>query len=536
MSFGNSCKSNRVLIKGGLQQTTLRLLFTRIIILLVMPCVAFGQYPMVPFPMNYQGPSGEQGQIKLDGVVEKISLFHGRVADEADWHLYINFTKTPNVYSELANHLKVNGYSFINAGDMVQIYSELMVCDRHKSTWDDEYFYSADFTLPFLLSQPNMPDSPTSIVPASYYWKGMGWTGEHPAWDLGLIAQTYQGTNHDFSEHSKLIKAHAYLQGAFVEDAEHRLCPSGNSNCPLSKALKTRIEIHPLDSIAFAMKEDGATIDSKRGHGDWPDTYVKWRVAFFANSKFHRINNERYLKKERTTTWYLDLPDEAYNSWGEINTTVNVEEQRQSLWNGYNNVWHLGRGVKSLNWSLAVDPTDKRKKLKVSASMNVPDNWGGIVVRDYVIRVTLHSNPNLGIRLGNSNYADAQFHPGVVARQNVPRAVTAVYYVRGQNQGPVPIQFRYRATTGDTDWNVRYFNSAGVSITSQITGSSGWLTPLIPGGGSTEEIRVEVTPSANLPIGREKLVRVWASSSVEPGRQDIVEAVTKVGQPDKPVQ
>jgi hypothetical protein len=536
MSFGNSCKSNRVLINCALQQTTLRQLLTGVIILLVMPYVAFGQYPLVPFPTNYQGPSGERGQIKLDGIVWKVSLFHGEVADEADWHVYIDFTKTPNVYQELANHLKANGYNFIKAGDMIQIYSELMVCDRHKSTWNDEYFYSADFTLPFLLSQPNMPKSPYDYITASDFWRGVGWTGEHPAWDLGLIAQTYQSSNRDFSEHSKLIGTHAYLQGAFVEDAEHRICPSGNNNCPLSKAVKTRIEIHPLDSITFAMKEGDTVISSKRGHGDWPDSYVKWRVAFFANSKFHRINSESYLKKERTTTWYLDLPDDAYNSWGEIHTTVNVEEQRQSLWDGYNRVWYSGRGVKSLNWSLAVDPKDKRKKLKVSATMNVPDKWGGIVVLDYVIRVTQHSNPNLGIRLGNSSYADAQFHLGVVARQNVPRSTTAVYYVRGQNQGPVPIQFRYRATVGDANWNVRYFNAAGDNITSQITGSSGWLSPLIPSGGSTEEIRVEVTPSANLPNGREKLVRVWASSSVEPGRQDIVEAITKVGQPDKLVQ
>jgi hypothetical protein len=46
-------------------------------------------YPLLPIHPDFRGPSGEQGQILLDSIVFKVSLFHGKIDDEADWHVYI---------------------------------------------------------------------------------------------------------------------------------------------------------------------------------------------------------------------------------------------------------------------------------------------------------------------------------------------------------------------------------------------------------------------------------------------------------------
>jgi hypothetical protein len=506
------------------------------------PLVALGQlYPPLPVPQKYQGRSGERGQIMLDGIVKSISAYHGEVDDEADWHVSISLPT--NVTLDLQSGL-LSTYSSIDRGDcnrsescnLATIYSELMVCDRHKSTTLDEYFYSGDFTLPYLLSQPPAERRPV----LAFNFDGTpildpDWTGEHPAWDLGLITQNSQAKDHDFTKYSNLDGGRAYLQGAFVEDAEHRRCrPTPGIVCYLAPpkfATVARFEIHPLDSIAFAMNETGKVLSAKWGDPGWPFDFVKWRVAVFADSKYHRINGEAYVKKIRTTTWYLDLPVDAQSTWGDLATTIRVIEQRRTLWNGGNKTWYGSRGVNSyVPWTLAVDPKDGLKKLKIVVKMDIPDNWGGIVVRDYGIRVTLHSNPDLGIRVSKSNFEDAQFQKGVVARQAVPPATTAVYFVRGKNQGPLQIRFKFQGLASSPNWNVKYFDPDGADITTEMTSNRGWLSPLINGGISTREIRVEVTPSAAFKAnGAEKLVRISAQSSLELDRIDVVSALTKVG-------
>ena len=540
----------RFLIFRASIERILRLNFSRVALMLLIAALCFilsvqrltfGQlYPSLPVPLKYQGRSAERGQIMLDGIVKSIDLFHGRVDDEADWH--INIDLPTDVRLDLQSGL-LGTYSSIDRDacnrsescNLSTIYSELMVCDRHKSTLSDEFFYSADFTLPYMLSQPPADKRPVWFInPTGTSILDPDWTGEHPAWDLGLIAQNSQGHDHDFTRYSNLDGGRAYLQGAFVEDAEHRQCrPTPGIPCYLAPpkfATVARFEIHPLDSIAFAMNESGKVLSAKRGDPGWPFDFVKWRVAVFADSKFHRINDEAYVKKIRTTTWYLDLPYDSESSWGDLATTIRVIEQRRQLWNGGGKAWYGSRGVNSyVPWTLAVDPKDGRKKLKVVVKMDIPDEWGGIVVRDYGVRVELHSNPDLGIRVLKSNFDDAQFQQGVVVRQVVPRGTTAVYFVRGKNQGPLQIRFKFQGLASSPNWNIKYFDPDGADITTEMTSNRGWLSPPINGGRPTREIRVEVTPSAALANGAEKLVRISAQSSLELDRIDVVSAITKVG-------
>lgn len=321
---------------------------TILLALLACFCRAAADYTPLPVHPRYAGPSGERGQIQLDGLVTKVSLFHGRSADEADWHVYLDMS--PETAMDLAGYLRAQGAQ-VNASHLACLYSEVMTLDKYKKGWFDDKFYSADFTFSFLLSKPG---------------------SAHPAWDLGVVAVNDQGDNHDFTNYSRLYGARVYLQGAFVNDDEHG----------------TLLEIHPLDSIAFAMDSSGIPLSAKRNDQGWPATFVKWRVGVFANSSHHRINDESYVNKERTTTWFLDLPRDAIGGGPATPGNITVLEERQQLWNGGNDSWYSGRRWKSLvPWTIAVDPKDGRKKLKVTTTMLTPDKWGGIIVRDYTIRV-----------------------------------------------------------------------------------------------------------------------------------------------------
>lgn len=316
------------------------------------------KYPLLPIHPDFLGPSGEQGQILLDGIVIRVSLFHGRIDDEADWHVYIRLDN-PTVARTLGPHLRSNGIE-VDDFSLCKIYCELMVIDRHRNPLFDEFFDSADLTAPLRLSKPG---------------------SAHPAWDLGLFAGDNQGTNHDFSCFSRLFRdgGRVYLQGPFVNDKEHGI----------------RLEIHPLDSIAFAMNASGKTLAGRRSDAEWPSHEVHWRVAWFGNSSFHRINDEAYMQKPRTTTWFLELPGELDDIPPNVlNTTpsfanFSITTKDVELWDGRDDTMYLSRGVASIDTAeLGVDPRDNRIKLRVSATMKEPDKRGGIIVRDYTLKVS----------------------------------------------------------------------------------------------------------------------------------------------------
>jgi hypothetical protein len=293
-------------------------------------------YKPLPVPLSYQGASGEPGQILLDGIVQKITLYHDRFDDEADWHVYIRPERA----------------------DWPQdMYCEIMVLDDFETPFlGDDKFFTADFSRAFRLIKEG---------------------SVNPAWEVGLKAIDEQSDSVNVTEAgvTSRVVAHqgrAYLQGPYVNDEAHG----------------TRVEIHPLDSIAFAIDDSDQTIAAKWGQPAWPETSVRWRVAYFANSSHHRINGEKYVKKERTTTWFLDLL--RPNPLNVVSMgNVSITEIRRQLRFKDTNKMHDGRGFKSIApHELVIDPKDGRRKLKVSSTMNKPDEKGGIVVIDYLVRFT----------------------------------------------------------------------------------------------------------------------------------------------------
>jgi hypothetical protein len=311
------------------------------------------EYPPFTIPPSLQSPSGEKGQILLEGITRKISLYHGFWTEfdrdrEFDWHVHIDLL--PDAKQQLITHLRANGCN-ITEKNLEDVYSEHMVLDSPNLMGDDPGtrqlgFRSADVSLALRLGGST-----------------------HPAWDLGIIAARNQHKGMDFSRYSQLVadRACSYLQGAFVNDAFHDI----------------ELEIHPLDSIAFAMDKQGKTIPVRFGATGWPADHLRWRVAFFTNSTLHRVNKCPALQKARTTTWFLGLPGDAVTKTG---AKVNVIPIRHKLWNGVRKSWYESRGVKSIEHSLQKDPKDGLMKLKVTATMNPPDKLGGIFVRDFLIQ------------------------------------------------------------------------------------------------------------------------------------------------------
>ena len=331
--------------------------------------VPSNDYPPLPFPQDMRGPSGEPGQILLAGTARKVELFHGGTDDELDWHIFIEPRQGTRM--RLLDHLLRHGkgattahyqspsvFSPLNSHDLAQAYCEWMVIDGYRYTLTDDKWYSADVTRTLGLQES--------------------------AWRYSIDAANSQGGV--FNQYgstvtprdSRIVNQHArvYLQGAFVNDADHRF----------------RVEIHPLDSVAYALDPAGSPIGYDSTDSRWPTERVTWRVAAFTNSAIHRINKADYLAKTRTTTWYLPLPARARAAGMQVrvevnhpgfrnNQTTKATGRRPSA-NPY-----LQYGVASTSYAIEPDPRDGVPKLRVTVAMARPDKFGGMFQGEYTVSV-----------------------------------------------------------------------------------------------------------------------------------------------------
>jgi hypothetical protein len=320
------------------------------------------KYPLLPIPDKYRGPSGEPGQILLEGRAAQVGAFHGQGGlpfgdNEADWHVHLDLPSATR--TDLVSATGVLVGAFNN-----DFWCEIMVNDDWSlPTVGANEFYSADVSTAFRLTKPGSAQT---------------------AWELMLQAIDNKGDGQDFSAFSTLIDGNVWLQGPFVRDTAH----DDDDGGPYS-------EIHPLDSIAFAIDTHGKTVAALPDQADWPSGTIRWRVAWFANSHFHRINGEQYLRKPRTTTWMLPLPR------GNQSLGVKVVETKIELLEVPSRTRYVSRGVpEEPKWELvSTTPPGPghhppRFVLKVSATMTKPDDFGGLAVRDYQITIGGGVDPN----------------------------------------------------------------------------------------------------------------------------------------------
>ncbi len=338
-------------------------------------------YPLVSIPPELKSPSGEHGQILVSGMIHDISVLHGRAVGELDW--ICTLTVPDSVKISIANQFKnttaeynedikkrknyvvplFQGYLIPKEYNLdvskLSIYSKIMVIDSLQKKLLGTKFYSSDLTKAFRL--------------------------ELPTYDLSQKAMNNPGKEIKFGNLSTLVnkKAFTYLQGAFVNDAARGI----------------RIEIHPLDGLAYALDENGLPIKNAFDPNSWPKDSITWMIGGFTNSKAHRINNEAYLTKERTTTWLLDLPIHAgenpyYDSKDSLSTKFNFEYRinKVELLHGITRKSYTERGLRMITDEIIRSPDTNRLQLRLNVRMAPPDMYGGNVLYEIVVIVKKPDN------------------------------------------------------------------------------------------------------------------------------------------------
>ena len=117
---------------------------------------------------------------------------------------------------------------------------------------------------------------------------------------------------------------------------------------------------------------------------------------------------------------------------------------------------------------------------------------------------------------------------GQTRSRTVAAGTPAVYDLKVQNDGTVPIQVKVKAPPSGTGWTVRYFNAltGGTEITNQVIGN-GWLSPILA-VGTQRELRVEVTPDSTVAQDAAKGVAIEFADTTSAAK-DVVKAVTTKG-------
>jgi hypothetical protein len=340
-------------------------------------------FQKMPVPTRFRSPSGEEAQILLDGIAERVSLFMGSSDDELDWHIYPRLDEATKAALREVGPLEDD-----------KLWCEWMASDHSHDETLGRQWWSSDMDNVLMLRQ--LPDQRGAT--ASEHWSLV--EDDDQGGSSTTVAQIDDAQTR---RNAGIIGGRVYLQGAFVRDRGSIGPFQGNHN---------HLEIHPLDSIAYARQADGAVIAARPTDAAWPDTSVRWRVAVLANSAEHKINGCGFLKQDRTTVWYLALPNHA----GLPGAFITVTEEQPGFWHpvvghphqitGPFTFRHAAptrrvahRGVQGANIQPApdgsrygigefpVDPVDGRHKLRVSVTMNEPDDIGGYWLRDYRITV-----------------------------------------------------------------------------------------------------------------------------------------------------
>ena len=319
-------------------------------------------YLKAAVPPELRSPSGEEAQIAVEGIAERITLFMGKSDWELDWHLYPRLDPATTARVAEAGRLRSG-----------RLFCEWMAVDRWKREILGRQWWSSDMDGVLRLKWP-LPHPKNGADTASIHWS--------------LVEDSHQGghgeevadiTNPATCENSALIGGRVYLQGAFVVDdpGDH----DGHDH----------LEIHPLDSIAYALDERNAVLTARGGRPGWPRTTVTWRVATMANAGFHRINDCGFMSHPRTTVWYLDLPSNAAGPGAGVRVSASDPgfhvfpsgQRRRRRGVDRVEVTPPADGQRRPVSSFPTDPRDGRRKLRVTVTMAVPDDWGGLSLTDY---------------------------------------------------------------------------------------------------------------------------------------------------------
>jgi hypothetical protein len=322
-----------------------------------------GNYLKAPVPAEMRGPAREEAQIMISGVARRITLFMGKSDWELDWHIHPILD--PSVVTRLEQVGKLRG----------TLFCEWMAVNRWESEVVGRQWWSADMDGMLSLRWP-LDDEHPGAETASDYWS---WEeNDHQGGSAEVVADVDDSATRG---NSAVVGGRVYLQGAFVTDD------------PIDDDEHNHLEIHPLDSVAYAKELDGTVLAVRPTEAGWPQLSVRWRVGVVTNAGFHRINGCSFVTKERRTIWYLALPSAAALP----DVGVTVTQRMPGFWHAPSNQRFEQRRVKSVTIdpppdgrarsyeAFPVDPADGRHKLKLDVTMETPDDWGGLFLREFTI-------------------------------------------------------------------------------------------------------------------------------------------------------
>lgn len=314
-----------------------------------------------PVPPELRSPSREEAQIQVDGLVDRITLFMGRRDWELDWHVY------PVLDAAVAARLAQVGT--LKKGEL---FCEFMGIDR----WEDEVigrqWWSSDMDGILSLRWP-VTNPKKGAETASAHWSLV--EDDHQGGHGEVVAKAGESTR----DNAAIVGKRVYLQGAFVMDA------------PTDTDDHAHLEIHPLDSIAYARDGRGEVLSARGTDPGWPRATVVWRVGAVSNAGFHRINRCGFMTHDRTTVWYLDLPSDASFPTSGVRVTATAP----GFWHFPSDTRFTSRGVRRVQvdpspdgtrrgiGAFPMDPRDGRRKLRVEVTMRRPDDWGGLYLNDF---------------------------------------------------------------------------------------------------------------------------------------------------------
>jgi len=253
----------------------------------------------LPYDPEIAGPSGEEGQVQLVGEVCAVTLF---ARNELDWHVWLRLDAQLRIRMQdvIDRYFRTDirtlaAIEEVEEGNLDKdffrdhcrvgdtdtfpgIFCEFMVLDGYRGSDD---YWSADVQDMLKL----MPEEFT------YAFETQS-EDEDDATKLYLSFLAPHGTG----EFASKPGARVYMQGLFVYDDGHSWW-----------------EIHPLDSLAYAERPGRGEVLTDAD--PWPRDAVIWRVYAVSNSSLHRMNTHVgpvFLKRNRSTRWYLELPAGAY--------------------------------------------------------------------------------------------------------------------------------------------------------------------------------------------------------------------------------
>lgn len=115
--------------------------------------------------------------------------------------------------------------------------------------------------------------------------------------------------------------------------------------------------------------------------------------------------------------------------------------------------------------------------------------------------------------------------PSQSKSQTIGPSMSAVYYIKLENDESIAGRFMVDGTGSTEDWNVSYYNILEEKdVTSEVTGA-GWTSPVIPINGYIE-LLLEVAPEPNIPDSSMLEELLMAACLIDPNLSDTVRTIT----------